>query len=343
MRFALVALGGAAALLIGCGGAGVSSSTFEPHSTSGGQGTRPGSPSSGAGSTSVTGTPQPDLGPGADMHGYRPFPANNPWNTAIDQDPVDPNSANLIASIGLSTSLHPDFGANYNGGPFGIPYMVVSGTQTTVPMTFLYADQSDPGPYPIPPNAPVENGSDKHILIIDRDHLKLYETYNSVKQADNSWHADSGAKFDMVTGAYRPPYWTSADAAGLPIFPGLVRYDEVQAGAINHALRFTVQVSRHAFTAPARHWASSNTSVNVPPMGMRVRLKASVDISTYPADCQVILRAMKKYGMFVADNGGNWFVSGAPDTRWDDSHMNLLKQLHGSDFEVVKMGTIVTN
>ena len=290
---------------------------------------------------------KPALGINADLNGNRPFPADNAWNTPVDNLPVDPNSANLIASIGMSTSLHPDFGANYLGRTFGIPYVVVRGTQPLVPVSFTYADQSDPGPYPIPKNAPVEGGrgsnGDRHVLIIDRDKWKLYETWSSYPQADGSWRDGSGAIFDLNSDALRPAGWTSADAAGLPIFPGLVRYDEVVGrGEIDHALRFTVQHTREAYVSPARHWASSNTSVNLPPMGMRVRLKASVDISSYPPDVQVILTAMKKYGMFVADNGSNWYVSGVADSRWNDNDMNTLKQIKGSDFEVVRMGPITT-
>ena len=288
-----------------------------------------------------------DLGVGASLNGKQVFPSTDPWNTAIDTAPVDPNSANLIASIGLGTGLHPDFGANWNGGPFGIPYMVVPGTQPLVPMTFTYADESDPGPYPFPANAPIEGGSsstgDRHVIIIDRDHWKLYETYSSYPQNNGSWACGSGALFDLTNDTIRPAGWTSADAAGLPIFPGLARYDEVSAGAINHALRFTVVHTRHAYVAPARHYASSSTNVNYPPMGMRVRLKASFDISTFPPEAQVVLRALKKYGMIVADNGSNWYISGAPDARWDDNQLNTLKTVLGSNFEVVQMGTVTTN
>ena len=282
------------------------------------------------------------------MHGYRPFPADNPWNTPIDTAPVDPNSANLIASIGTSTHFHPDFGANWNGGPFGIPYVVVDNTTPYVPMVFGYADESDPGPYPIPVGAPIEGGAssggDRHVLVVQRDTLRLYETWASYPDTtDAGWSAGSGAIFDMTSDALRPAGWTSADAAGLPIFPGLVRYDEVHAGAINHALRFTVNATRRGYIYPARHFTGSNTSVNLPPMGMRVRLKASFDISGYPADDQLILRALKKYGMFVADNGSSWYLSGAPDARWSDNDLNLLKNLVGSNFEVVQMGTVTTN
>lgn len=285
----------------------------------------------------------PDLGVNSDMNGYRPFPADNAWNTPIDNEPVDPNSTNIIANIGANTGLHPDFGANWNGGPFGIPYVVVSGSQARVPMTFDYDDESDPGPYPIPPNPPIEGGpsssGDRHIIVIDRDNKELWETFYSFPSG-SGWHCGSGAKFDLKTNALRPAGWTSADAAGLPIFPGLVRYDEVAAGEINHAIRFTVVRSRRAYVHPARHWASSSTDPNRPPMGMRVRLKASFDISGFPQSAQVILRAMKKYGMIMADNGSNWYFSGAPDARWDDEELNSLKSIKGNSFEVVKMGPI---
>jgi hypothetical protein len=293
------------------------------------------------------GARQPDLGAGAGLNGRRPFPADNPWNQDISNEPVDPNSANLIASMGLNTSLHPDFGTFWNGAPNGIPYVVVSGAQTKVPITFnAYGDESDPGPYPVPADAPIEGGpsgtGDRHLLVIDRDNWKLYELYRAFPDGAG-WGADSGAVFDLSSNAQRPAGWTSADAAGLPIFPGLVRYDEVFGlKEIAHALRFTAARTRRAYVWPARHFASSSTDPNLPPMGMRVRLKASVDISGYSPAVQVILRAMKKYGMILADNGSNWYVSGAPDARWDDSELNTLKGLRGSDFEVVRMGTVVT-
>jgi hypothetical protein len=306
---------------------------------------------SGDGGTSLTGGSSsnvgiPDLGPGADMKGYRPFPDDNPWNTPVDTDPVDPNSAVLINTIGPDRNLHPDFGANYNGGPFGIPYMVVPGSQSRVPMSFYYADESDAGPYPFPQNAPIEGGAnstgDRHVLIIDRDGHKLYETFDSSPQNGGAkWNCGSGATFDMTSNAVRPAGWTSADAAGLPIFPGLVRYDEVVLrGEIRHALRFTVSRTRRAYIYPARHFASSTTDPSLPPMGMRVRLKASYDINGYPPSAQIILRALKKYGMIVADNGSDWFLSGAPDARWSDTELNTLKTVHGRDFEVVRMGQI---
>ncbi|MBL8987643.1 MAG: hypothetical protein JNJ80_15325, partial [Gemmatimonadetes bacterium] len=285
------------------------------------------------------------LGVNADLYPRSLFPADNPWNQPVDTAQVDPNSATIIASIGATKAFHPDFGANWNGGPFGIPYIVVAGNQTRVPVTFDYFDESDPGPYPIPPNAPIEGGAsssgDRHVLIVDRDNWKLYELFAAYPQANGSWHAGSGAVFDLNSNALRPAGWTSADAAGLPILPGLVRYDEVAAGEITHAIRFTVSRSRRAYIPPARHWASSDTSSSRPPMGMRVRLKASFNISGYPARVQVILRALKKYGMIVADNGSDWYASGVADARWNDSELNTLKQLRGSDFEVVRMVGIV--
>lgn len=336
----------ASLVVVGCGGggAGPSSSTGTTAgggSTSGGTtGTTSGGGTTGGGSPGV-----PDLGPNADMHGKLVLPANDPWNTPVDTLPVDPNSANLIASIGVSKGLHPDFGANWNGGPFGIPYIVVSGSQAKVPMSFDYSGESDPGPYPFPSDAPIEGGAassgDRHVLVIDRDNWKLWETWDSHPLGGGtSWHCGSGALFDLTNGTTRPAGWTSADAAGLPIFPGLARYDEVTAGAINHALRFTVAITRKAYVAPARHWASSNTDPNRPPMGMRVRLKASFNVSTFPPQAQVVLKALKKYGMIVADNGSDWFISGAPDARWDDNDLNSLKSVQGSNFEVVQMGPV---
>lgn len=289
---------------------------------------------------------KPELGPNASLNGRRPFPADNPWNTPVDRLPVDPNSDALVASIG-HTRLHPDFGANYEGRPYGIPYIVVAGNTPRVPVSFEYQDESDPGPYPIPPNAPIEGGpqadGDRHILVVDRDNWKLYELFSAFPQG-KGWKAGSGAVFDLGSNKLRPEKWTSADAAGLPVFPGLVRYDEaVQQKAIEHALRFTVKVSRRAYVHPARHWASRRREANLPPMGMRVRLKASYDISRFPPTAQVILKALKKYGMILADNGSNWFVSGAPDPRWPDAEIDTLKRVNGRDFEVVKMGKIITD
>lgn len=267
---------------------------------------------------------------------FRLFPADNPWNADVSTLPVDPRSNAFLTSMGLDTELHPDFGTTWDGGPNGIPYLVVRGTEPKLPVTFYYADESDPGPYPIPADAPIEWGSDHHILTLDVDNQILYELYDATYNAAmNRWDAGSGAIWDLKVNHYRPAGWTSADAAGLPMLPGLVRYDEVQRGEITHALRFTVSDSQHAYIFPATHMASDSTDPNLPPMGLRVRLKATYDISGFPAEDQVILRALKKYGMIVADNGGPWYISGAPDPRWNDDALHVLTQVQGRDFEVV--------
>lgn len=272
----------------------------------------------------------------------RVFPADNPWNTDISKESTDPNSDNIIAGIGKDVNLHPDFGTVWENAPIGIPYNLVGKDQPMRSMSFQYDSESDPGPYPIPPEALIESGSDRHVIVVDTVNLKLYELFSAVRNKDNSWSAGSGAVFDLTSNNLRPDTWTSADAAGLPIFPGLVRYDEVvEKGVISHALRFTVKNSRNAFIHPATHAASSSSNQNYPPMGMRVRLKAGFDISGFAPHIQVILKALKKYGMFVADNGSNWYISGAPDTRWDDEELGELKTIAGSNFEVVKMGTVI--
>jgi hypothetical protein len=271
----------------------------------------------------------------------RVFPSDNPWNADVSAQPVDPASATLIASCGLR-NLHPDFGSVY-----GIPYVLAGSGTPKRPVTFDYADESDPGPYPIPDGAPIEGGAsstgDRHVLVVDTTAWKLYELFDAHPQNGGaSWSAGAGAVFDLGSNALRPMYWTSADAAGLPIFPGLVRYDEaVTNGAIDHAVRFTCPRTRKGFLSPARHYASSDTSSALPPMGMRVRLESSYDVSGYPTEVQVILRAMKKYGMILADNGSGWYVTGAPDPRWDDDRLGALKQVPSIAFEVVKMGTVV--
>jgi len=289
------------------------------------------------------------LGVGATLQGFTPFPADNPWNRDVSGDPVDPNSAAIIAFIGAGTGMHPDFGAGlYNGSPIGIPYVVVaSSAQAKVPVTFTaYGDESDPGPMPIPATAPVEGGNastgDRHVLVLDRDTCLLHELYNAHVQPNGSWTADAATTWDLKSNTLRPFGWTSADAAGLPLFPGLARYDEVAAGTIPHALRFTVPTSRRAYVLPATHWASSNTNPSAPPMGLRVRLKASVDISGYPAQARVVLAALKRYGMILADNGSAWYISGAPDDRWDNDQLARLSGIKGSDLEVVQMGSVVT-
>ncbi|MEO7025939.1 MAG: hypothetical protein ABI056_00120 [Caulobacteraceae bacterium] len=295
------------------------------------------------------------LGIDANTNGAVAFPADEAWNTDISAAPVDPNSDNLIASIGLATGLHADFGSGtYGGRIIGIPYVIVASSQPLAPIKFTaYADESDPGPYPVPPNAPIEGSKpsggpgqgDRHVLVIDRDSNRLYEMYASVEQPDDSWKAASGAIFHLDSDNVRPtakPGWTSADAAGLPIFPGLARYEEASAGLIPHALRFTVAQSRRAYVLPANHFASTSNSRDLPPMGMRVRLKASYAIPAgFSTESKAILQALKTYGMFIADNGSNWFISGAPDDRWNNTLLHdELGQVTGSDFEVVKMGRI---
>jgi hypothetical protein len=294
------------------------------------------------------------LGANASLGGARLFPDDNPWNADVSAQAVDPSSATILGRVGVSTPLHPDFGTTWNGAPNGIPYVVVGPDQAPVPIKFTdYGDESDPGPYPVPANAPIEGGpngtDDRHVLVVQcsgstPNHLaELFEMYVAYPQSGGSWNAACGAKFDPNSDALRPAGWTSADAAGLPIFPGLVRYDEVmEQHEIRHALRFTVSQTRRAYVAPARHFASSNTDATLPPMGMRVRLKQSFDVSSFPASVQVILTALKRYGMFLADNGSSGFVSGAPDSRWSDSDLHTLGRVTIGDFEVVKMGTITT-
>ncbi len=287
--------------------------------------------------------PVPDLGPGASLHGKAIFPASDLWNTDVSHWPVDPDSAALIAEIGGNKPLHPDFGAPYQGVPNGIPYVVVdAGSTPAVPVTFQYADESDPGPYPIPPEAPIEGGvrsaGDRHVLVVDRCRWRLYELFDAHPPANGaSWYAGSGAIFDLATDTIRPSNWTSADAAGLPIFPGLVRYDEVrELGTIRHALRFTCAHTRRAYVAPARHFASASDDPRLPPMGMRVRLRANFNVNAFPPAARVILTALQTYGMILADNGADWFLSGTPDPRWNDEELGTLKRVKGSDFEVVR-------
>lgn len=267
------------------------------------------------------------------------LPSNNIWNTPVDTLPVLSNSATMVNSIGANTGFHADFGSGtWNGGPIGIPFVTVPGSQTRYPATFFYADESDPGPYAVPLNAPIEGGSsstgDRHAIAVDTDNCILYELYRAFPQT-SSWAADSGAIFDLRSNALRPATWTSADAAGLPIMPGLVTYEEVLSGEVEHAIRFTAPQTRRAFVWPARHYASSLTGTQYPRMGERFRLKAGFDISSFPAEVQVILRAMKKYGIMLADNGSAWYISGKPDPRWNNDNLRSLSSLLGSNFEAV--------
>jgi hypothetical protein len=283
-----------------------------------------------------------DYGAGAPIP-FLLLPPDNPWNTPVDELPLDPASADYIAHMRPSKGLHPDFGTVWDGAPIGIPYVVVPGTQPKVPINFTaYGAESDPGPYPVPSDAPVEGvggpyeDGDRHVLVLDADNQRLYELYHAYRQPNGSWNADSGAVFDLTSNALRPAGWTSADAAGLPILPGLARYDEIVGeGVLDHALRFTVSETQRAFVYPATHFASDSRDPGLPPMGLRVRLRAGFDVGGYPPVVQTILRGLKKYGMMVADNGADWYVSGAPDARWDDDVLRALGGVTGADFEVV--------
>ncbi len=262
------------------------------------------------------------------------LPASNVWNRRVDALPVRSDSATLMNRMGLTRYLHPDFGT-YAG--YGIPINPVTATTPRSPVTFTWPSESDAGPYPIPASPKIEGAGaagDRHILMIDTEACRLWELF-AAQKVSGAWRAGSGAIFDLRSNALRPDGWTSADAAGLPIFPGLARYEEVAAGVIAHALRFTVPETRNTHIYPARHHASSLTGASYPPMGLRLRLKASVDISGYGPQSRVILRALKRYGMILADNGSAYYVSGAPDPRWDDDELHDLHGITGSMFEVV--------
>ena len=290
-----------------------------------------------------------EIGANRSLQGRRIFPADDPWNRDISAEAVDPDSDALIASIGGRKPLHPDFGTVYNGAPSGIPYVVVPGDQPRVPVTFDYKDESDPGPYPIPPAAPIEGGpaakGDRHVLVVDRDHWKLYELWSAYPlEGGKSWKAGSGAIFDLASGAARPAGWTSADAAGLPVLPGLVRYDEVvEQGRIDHALRFTVARTRHAYVAPARHSASPRTDPHLPPMGMRARLKIRLRHFEVPPcgprdpDCPEEVRDDRRR------QRRRLVYQRRPDPRWNDAEIETLKRVKGTEFEVIKMGQVVTH
>jgi hypothetical protein len=268
------------------------------------------------------------------------FPANNPWNQRVDSLAVAANSSQLIASIGLGTSVHPDFGSGlWDGAPIGIPFDVVTKATPRSRVSFLYASESDKGPYPIPKSVHVEGGSDRHAILVDRGACRLYELYDLQRTA-SGWQAGSGAIWNLRTNALRPAGWTSADAAGLPIYPGLARYDELAHGVIAHALRFTAPRTRRAYVYPARHYASSSDDPSLPPMGLRVRLKAGVDISGFPRQARIVLQALKTYGMILADNGSSWYISGAPDPRWSNDDLHTLGRITGADFEVVDTSSL---
>ncbi|MCD6497321.1 MAG: hypothetical protein J7M25_03350 [Deltaproteobacteria bacterium] len=282
------------------------------------------------------------------LGGCNLFPADNMWNTAIDQLPVHARSNDYITSIGGDTHLHPDFGTVWDGAPNGIPYTVVPDDQAMVDVTFQWADESDPGPYPIPPDALIEGGpqgdGDRHVLVVRQGSCILYELYDAHLQPDNSWTAGSGAIWHLDQNEVRPDDWTSADAAGLAILPGLIRYEEVYVqGVINHAIRVTVSQLQKAYMHPATHSdGRCGSDPTCPPMGLRLRLKANFDLSSFDAHMQVILRAMKKYGIVVADTGSDMYISGAPDSRWDDDLLgSSFSQMHASDFEAVDTGEAI--
>jgi hypothetical protein len=299
-------------------------------------------------SPQASGCGQMSIGQGASLNGFRPFPSDNLWNQDISSAPVDPNSAAMINFIGPNIGLHPDFGAGqYQSSTIGIPYTIVGPGQSVLDINFTdFGSESDPGPMPIALNAPIEGypnpgTGDRHVLVLDNSNCFLYELFSSYPQA-NSWNAGSGVIWDLLSNELRPYTWTSADAAGLPIFPGLVRYDEVAAGQITHAVRFTLQNSRAAFTPPASHWAANSSNALAAPMGMRLRLKANFDVSGFSAGNQVILNALKKYGMIMADNGSPMYISGAPDDRWDNTDLHNLGQVQAQNFEVIQMTPLYT-
>jgi len=345
MGFVLILL--LSLLIAGCGVSGNQSA-----SSGGGTGTGPGG-GVGGGGTGGGGSPSAcsamSLGQGASLNGFLPFPADNAWNQDISSAAVDPNSAAIINFIGPSIGLHPDFGSGeYNGSDIGIPYVVVGSSQAPVNINFTaYGDESDPGPMPVPASAPIEGdpnpgSGDRHVLVLDNANCWLYELYSSYPNTDGSWNAASAAVWDLLADEQRPWTWTSADAAGLPIFAGLARYDEVASGQIRHALRFTLAQSRAAFVPPASHWAANSSNSLAAPMGMRLRLKASYDISGFSQTNQVILTALKKYGMIMADNGSSMYISGAPDSRWNNDDLHNLGQVTASAFDVVQMNPIYT-
>jgi hypothetical protein len=328
---------------IACGG-GTSGNSTPP-------GTNPGAsplptPAPSANLSSCSGISTGQLG---SLTGFRPFATDSAWKSDISQSPIDPNSAAIINNIGPSTPLHAAFGAGVlEGSSLGIPYVVVGGAQPGVNITAQFSDQSDPGPMPIPQDAPIEGfpnpgNGDRHVLVLDNANCFLYELYSSYPNGDGSWSTGSAAVWDLLSNEQRPWTWTSADAAGLPIFPGLVRYDEVASGQIQHAIRFTLPESRAAFVPPASHWTETTTDPNAPPMGMRMRLKASFDVSGYSAANQVILNAMKKYGIIMADNGSPMFFSGTPDSHWNNGDLNNLGNVTAADFDVVLMNPIYTS
>jgi len=276
---------------------------------------------------------------GGRIAGCSVFPAGNAWNRDVSRDPVDPRSAAYIRSIGAGLRLHPDFGSGRYGF-YGIPVTIAAATQPRRTVRFTgYPDESDRGGYPIPASARIEGGGDRHVLVVQRGSCRLYELYGA-RRVRGRWEASNGAIFDLRSNHLRPAGWTSADAAGLPIMPGLARADEARAGAIRHALRFTVARTQRAYVAPARHLASSDTDRDLPPMGLRLRLKAAYPLGGFHGQSRVILTALRRYGMLVADNGSSWYLSGTADPRWDDADLDQLKRVPATAFEVVRAGHV---
>ena len=301
-------------------------------------------------STAIAAAPPPAAGPRpangspTSLGRCTLFPRSSYWYANVSTLPVHASSAAYVASIGATSGLKADFGSGlWNGGPIGIPYVVVGAGQPKVSVTFDYADESDPGPYPIPPDAPIEGGAasdgDRHILVVDQTDCRLYETWSTTPQG-GGWHAGSGAVFDLGSNALRPDGWTSADAAGLPILPGLVRYDEIAAGRVDHAIRITVPRTQKSFIWPARHFASSRTDVNLPPMGLWLRLRADYDTSGFPREAKIVLDALKQHGAIVSDNGSAWYLSGAPDERWNNDALATLRRVPGSAFDAIDTSSL---
>jgi hypothetical protein len=275
-------------------------------------------------------------------------PMNSYWRADVRGLPVHSRSTSYINNIGPTRTLKADFGSGlWDGGPIGIPYVVVPGSQPPVPISFEYWDESDPGPYPIPPNPPIEGGpasdGDRHVIVVDKDHCVYYETFATYPDGEGGWEAGSGAIWDMASNELHPDTWTSADAAGLPILPGLVRYEEVAAGKVLHAIRITVPTTQHAYVWPARHRAGSTTNVNFPPMGTWLRLSSSVDPTTFDPMVRPIVVALQTYGAIVADNGSAWYMSGVPDPRWDNDKLRQLGRIKGTDFQVVDTTSLIVD
>ncbi|MEV4533907.1 hypothetical protein AB0J82_08760 [Asanoa sp. NPDC049518] len=337
-----MALVGLVAMLAGCGGGDPAPSVDPPPGSSTGADATSGTDALGHGPLpTATATKAPAKACSGAL------PADNVWRADVSRLPVHARSAAMVASIGASSAMHPDFGSGtWEGAPIGIPVTTVPAGQKKIPVEFEYADESDRGPYPIPSDAKIEGGpqatGDRHVIAFDKSACKVYELFSAYPRG-SGWKAGSGAVFDLRSNKLRPAGWTSADASGLSIFAGLVRYEEVATGKIDHAIRITVPKTRTGFTWPATHSASSATDANLPQLGQRLRLKASVGTGSMPKQARVVAEAMKRHGVIVADHGSAWYISGAPDSRWDNDALRALKSLTGSDFEVVDTSGLVSS